>query len=104
MFYLAGSRYFGTATEDSDDDYVAQDNPTNRKVCETLGMKRVTESKWVKYHGFRVDVLLVQNIESTLYAREMAFLHCPKADKKTRHAYILEAIKEQEAVDAETLV
>jgi hypothetical protein len=104
MFYLAGSKYFGTDTEKSDTDYVAQDTPFHHELCQKLGMKRVTESKWVKYHSFRVDVLLVLNIESTLYAREMAFLHCPKADKKTRHAYILEAIKEQEAVDATSMV
>ena len=104
MFYLIGSRYFGTDTEKSDHDYVAQDTSENRWTCEKFGMKRVTDSKWVKYHGHRVDVLLVLNIESTLYAREMAFLHCPKADKKARHAYILECIKEQEAVDAATMV
>jgi len=104
MFYLVGSRYFGTEHENSDHDYVAQDTPFHREFCENMGMKRVTESKWVKYHGHRVDVLLVQNIESALYGREMAFLHRRTEHKVPRFQYVVECILEQEAVDAATMV
>jgi hypothetical protein len=97
MFYLVGSRFFGTAKKNSDWDYIALDLPKNRELLENLGLKlrKQTPSGAVQYWGqvgdTTVDVCLVTNLEARLYARMRAweFRNLPKAE---RHAKIKEFV------------
>lgn len=73
MFYLIGSRFFGTHRPDSDWDYVGEKNLENQKLCETLGMKEVPGSpspSMMRYWGMNHDILLVDDLPRQLRIRD----------------------------------
>jgi len=69
--YLVGSRFFGTHRDDSDYDYIAEDTPQNRKLCENAGLKRC-ESRFVRYTSDTMDVCLASpaDVKAAIYARD----------------------------------
>lgn len=92
MLYLVGSRFFGTNRDNSDFDFVGEDTPENRTLCEKLGAKRI-ESPFVRYHGKGFDICLVNNIEAQLFARrEVKKLDVNSMSKKERHEKVKEFI------------
>lgn len=69
QFFLTGSRFFGTATEDSDWDYFTEDTPEARKVLEMEGYAEVYvrivpgNLRSVYFHSVsRKHVQLVSNV------------------------------------------
>lgn len=95
MFYLVGSRFFGTHREDSDYDFIAEDNETNRKICEDLGLSRLEPKIPVRYAGEPVDICLVPNVQPYIRARdEIARLpDLANLSKEERHNKIVTLVR-----------
>lgn len=70
MFYLVGSRFFGDYREDSDFDFIAEDNEINRRICEDLGLERLQPQIPVRYAAEPLDVCLVPNVQPYIRARD----------------------------------
>ena len=71
MFYLVGSRFFGTYRPDSDWDFLAENTPERHEDCLRLGLKRLENSPHVRYYGNGLDVCLVDDLERSLKARDI---------------------------------
>jgi|SRR6185436_10977149 len=105
MFHLVGSRFFGTNHENSDWDYFAEKTQENRERCERMGLKEQPVRKsgsvhyWGLYRGRWLDVLLVDDLESKLRARDtLAKLPgVAQLSKSERYQKIREIIDAQES-------
>lgn len=77
MFYLVGSRFFGTHREDSDWDFFGADTASNRVLLERLGLKQRPTLKsgdihyWGNYRGRWLDVVLTKALEQRIHARDV---------------------------------
>jgi hypothetical protein len=96
MFHLIGSRYYGVNREDSDYDYIAQDTPENRALCESLGMQRVPDDPRVRYYGNKHDVMLyTEDVNKYVKARdELAKRPVYGLTTDERHALLMEILQE----------
>ena len=95
MFYLVGSRFFGTHREDSDWDYLGEDTPENRKLCEVLGLKQIPANpQLTRYWNNGIDICLVSNLERSIRARDIAAAmpDIKELTKAERHQRIREII------------
>lgn len=93
MLYLVGSRFFGNHRPDSDWDFIGEDSEENRKFCEGMGLSRLTNTSLVRYHGYAIDVCLVNDIDARLFARDqIALLDWRKMTKQERHNKIMELV------------
>lgn len=84
-FYLTGSRFFGTATEDSDTDFVAEDNPGLRdwlvqQNYESLSSfpgytgKGATSAVY-RHEIHNIEILLTSSLAGKLFARDVILAH-----------------------------
>lgn len=93
MFHLVGSRFYGTHREDSDYDFIAEDNEENRRTCVSLGLRRL-DSPYVRYVGHGLDVCLLKNVEKYVQARDLLSQvpNVRKLSKYERHSKLKEII------------
>jgi hypothetical protein len=92
MFHLVGSRFFGTARDDSDWDYIGENTEENRIHCLALGLQQLENPR--RFFGHGKDVYLVDNLDLHLYARELvaALPNVQQMDKATRHEKLREIL------------
>jgi hypothetical protein len=100
MFYLVGSRFYGTHRSDSDWDYLGEECIANRELCESMGLRLVPSpdtggTHYWGYHQGRVyDILLVEDLANRIHARnEVAKLpNVASLTKAERHKKVREII------------
>jgi hypothetical protein len=100
MFYLVGSRFYGTHRDDSDWDYLGEECFENRELCERMGLKLVPSPDtggthyWGYFDGRFLDVLLVNDLANRVHARDKV-AEIPGVQgltKAERHKKVREAI------------
>ena len=100
MFYLVGSRFYGTHRDDSDWDYLAENNAKNRERCERMGLQVVPSPPtggthyWGRYQGRTLDILLVDDVMRRVYARDVLakLPEVKQLSKSERHRRVREII------------
>lgn len=103
MFYLVGSRFFGTHHENSDWDFLGAKTQENRELCERMGLREQPPPKsgdvhyWGMYQGRWLDILLTSNLEQKIYARDTLakFPNVSQLNKTERYQKIREILNAQ---------